>query len=192
MAGPFTAADLAVLARPHVARAWFVRLDLPTGEWRVHSGAGRARIGGQDWQGINDPVGGVLVSIGQVEEPRFGSAVAVTLALSGANRAFLQSVHASAREIEGRAADVYWAAFDQETQAPVTGLKSLFGRGRMTSPSIHWQGRGLRTVSVTVESIWSSQNFAPGGLWNDAGQQRRFPGDKGLAFVNQKVSENWQ
>lgn len=191
MPGPFTPADLAALTRPHVARLWLARLDLPTGEWRVHSGAGPLTLGGFAWRGVNDPAGGVLVSLGQVEEPRFGSAVAITLTLSGANRAFLQSVHATARQIEGRPADVYWAAFDQETQQPITGLKTLFGRGRMTSPSIHWQGMGVRTVSITVESIWSAKNFAPGGLWNDAGQQRRFPGDKGLAFVNQKVSENW-
>jgi hypothetical protein len=187
-----TAEMLDALASPHVARAWFVRLDLPTGEWRVHSGSGSVYIGGERWQGINDPIGGMLAGISTIEEPRFGSAVAVTLSLSGANSAFIQSVHATARDIEGRAADIYFAHFDLETQQIIGGLQPLFARGRMTSPSIEWQGIGVRTVSVTVESIWSTQNFAPGGMWNDAGQQRRFPGDRGLEFVGQKVSENWQ
>lgn len=183
---------LDALSSPHVARAWFVRLDLPSGEWRVHTGSGSVYIGGERWQGITDPIGGTLVGISTIDEPRFGSAVAVTLTLSGPNEDFILSVHTNAREIEGRAADIYFAHFDTETQQIIGGLQPLFARGRMTAPSIEWQGVDFTRVSVTIESIWSTHNFAPGGMWNDAGQQRRYPGDRGLEFVGQKISENWQ
>jgi hypothetical protein len=187
----FTEADLDWLARPHISRAWFLELDLPSGVARLHSGTGRVQAGGYEWRGVTDPIGGTVVSIADVEEPRFGQAVAVNITLSGANKEFFKSVHTSAKAIEGRRGDLYWAAFDGETQKIwPAGLKRLFP-GKITSPSLQWQGIGVRTVSITLESLWSSQNFPVGGKWNGADQRRRYPGDKGLDFVGVKVSENW-
>lgn len=187
----FSEADLDWLARPHIARAWFLEMDLPTGIARLHSGTGRVTIDDQEWRGVTDPIGGQIVSLANVEEPRFGQAVAVTVTLSGANKDFFKSVHTNARDIEGRRGDLYWAAFDGETQQIwPAGLKRLFP-GKITAPSLQWQGVGVRTVSVTLESIWSSQNYAVGGKWQGADQRRRYPGDKGLDFVGVKVSENW-
>ena len=187
----FTEAELDWLARPHIARAWFHDLDLPTGHAYLHNGTGRITIGSHEWRGVTDPVGGQIVSMGNVEEPRFGQAVAVDVTLSGANKDFFKSVHASARAIEGRRGDLYWAAFDAETATIwPRGLVRLFP-GKITSPLLQWQGIGGRTVSITLESIWSSQNYAVGGKWQGADQRRRFPGDKGLDFVGVKVSENW-
>ncbi|WP_353641315.1 transcriptional regulator [Mesorhizobium sp. WSM2239] len=186
----FSEADLDRLAGPHVARAWFLEMDLPAGLTRLHSGTGRKTVGGFEWRGVTDPIGGQLVSLSGIEEPRFGQAVAVSVTLSGANADFFKSVHTDARAIEGKRADLYWATFDGETGEVLIGLKKLFP-GKITSPSLQWQGIGLRTVSITIESIWSSQNYAVGGKWNGADQRRRYPGDKGLDFVGVKVSENW-
>lgn len=184
--------DSEALARPHVARLWLAKLDLPTGIAFLHSGTGRVTIDGQVWRGVSDPVGGRLVSVGQVDEPQFGQAASVTLVLAGADKAFIQSVHATASQVEGRAATVYWAAFDGETQQLVTALIPVFPFGRMTSPTIKWQGIGVREVSLTVESIWQAKNFPPGGRWNPADQHRRFPNDKGLDFVGVEITDYWQ
>ncbi|MDR7220361.1 transcriptional regulator [Aminobacter aminovorans] len=180
-----------MLSSPHVARAWFLELDLSDGLLRLHNGVGRITVGGRDWNGVTNPLGGQMVSLSNVEEPRFGQAVAVNITLSGANRAFLQTVHSTRREIEGRRADLYWAAFDGETGELLLGLKRLFP-GKITSPVIHWQGIGSRLVNVTIESIWSGDNYPFGGRWNDADQRRRYPGDKGLQYVGVKVQEQWQ
>ncbi len=187
----FSTDDLARLSAPHVARAWFLALDLPDGVVRLHNGVGRVSLGGQEWSGVTNPVGGQMVSLSNVEEPRFGQAVAVNITLSGANKAFLQSVHATRREVEGRRADLFWAAFDGETGELLFGLKRLFP-GKISSPVIHWQGVGVRLVTVTIESIWSGDNFPFGGRWNDADQRRRYPDDKGLQYVGVKVQEQWQ
>lgn len=184
--------DAAKLRRPHVARAWFGQFDFPDGMKYLHSGTGRVQVGGHEYLGVSDPISGRMVSVAQVEEPQFGQAAAVALVMSGASKAFIQSVHATAREIEGRSATLLWAAFDAETQEIITPLIPLFPRGRMSAPAIHHQGIGIRYVAITIENIWSAQNFAPGGRWSPADQRRRFPGDKGLDFVNVKVSENWQ
>lgn len=187
----FTPADLDWLGRPHIARAWFLELDLPEGIRRVHTGTGRKTIGGYEWLGVTDPMGGQLVSMANVEEPRFGQAVAVQITLSGANKEFFKAVHTNARELEGRRADLFWCAFDPETEEVwPRGLVKLFP-GRISSPALRWEGIGIRTVSITVESIWSSQNYQFGGKWNDADQKRRFPGDKGLMYVGVKVHETW-
>ena len=180
------------LARPHVARAFFADLDLPSGMAYLHSGVGPVAIGSRTYKGVSDPIGGRLVSIGQIDEPQFGQAAAVNLTLSACDRDFLESVRATAREIEGRAATIYFAAFDGETEELITDLIPLFPFGRMTAPKIKFQGIGIRLVTLTIESIWQAKNFPPGGRWSASGQQKRYPGDKGMDYVGVKVTEFWQ
>lgn len=189
MSAVFSPTDIERLARPHVARAWFAELDLPSGLARLHNGVGRVSVGGYEWLGVTDPLGGRMVAVTGVEEPVFGQAAAVMITLTGANKAFLQSVHATARQIEGRDASIYWAAFDGETQQILIEPKLLFPRGKMTAPAIQWTGIGVRLVTLTIESIWSAKNFAPGGRWNAADQKRRYPGDRGGEFIGVTVSE---
>jgi hypothetical protein len=191
MSAIFTPAEIELLRYPHVSRAWFAYLDLPTGAAYLHSGAGTVTIDGQEWIGVTDPVGGRIVSISGIREPAFGQAAAVNIILSGADSAFVQSVHATAAEIEGRAANIYWCAFDAETQSPITALKGLYVRGYMTSPSIRWAGIGRRTIALTIENIWSAKNFRPGNRWNGTGQRELYPGDKGLDYTGQRIVENW-
>jgi hypothetical protein len=193
MSALISPSEMELLARPHVARLWFAKLDLPSGLTYLHSGSGTATIEGQDWRGVSDPLErGQFVSINQVEEPAFGQATAVTVTLGAANRDFVRSVHATAREIEGRAGDIYWAAFDGETQRIILGLVPLFPAGRMSSPAIQWSGIGRRMVSITIENRFAAQNFPPGGRWNNAGQLQRYPGDLGLEYVGVEISETWK
>lgn len=185
----FTNAEREFLRRPHIARAWFLRLGLPSGTWRLHNGVGRKVVGGVEWRGVTDLGGQQLVAISAVEDPRFGQAAKVDITLAGINVNFLRSVKDQAREIEGAPADLYWCAFDQETHEPWSGgLKKLFP-GYLSSPKRQSQGIGLRTVSFTIETLWQSQNFVFGGSWTDADQQQRYPGDKGLQYVGVKVTE---
>lgn len=189
MANLFSSEDRAFLRRPHISRVWFAEIDLPSGVARLHSGSGRVFVGGHEWRGVTDPGGSQLVSIGAVEEPRFGQAAKVDVVLSGVNVAFLRSIKDMARSIEGRSANIYWCAFDQETaESWGGGMKKLFP-GKLSSPVMRWVGIGTRTVSFAIEGPWHSQNFPFGGKWNPADQRRRYPGDKGLDFVGVKVQE---
>jgi hypothetical protein len=187
--GLFTADQAARLRRPHVARAWFARINLPSGVSYLHSGYGTVTVEGQDWIGVDDPFGGRAIGIGQIDEPRFGSAAAVTIVLTGVNLEFLRSVRELRRSIEGRPADIFFGLFDQETQELIGPLVPLFDRGRMTAPAWSIEGVGLRTVTITVENIWASQNYAPSGRWNDSDHQRRFPGDRFFQWVGVKIQE---
>lgn len=185
----FSDEDRAFLRRPHIARAWFATLYLPSGTWNVHNGVGKKFVGGIEWSGVSDPAGRQLVSVSAVEDPRFGQAAKIDIVLSGVNIEFLRSVKSTAREIEGAVADVYWCAFDQETQEVwAGGLKKLFP-GYLSAPKRQSQGIGMRLVSFTIETMWQSQNFPFGGRWTSADQRRRYPGDKGLDYVGVKVTE---
>jgi hypothetical protein len=185
----FSTEDREFLRRPHIARAWFCTLYLPSGTWNVHNGYGNVTIGDTEWHGVSDPAGRQLVSLSAVEDPRFGQAAKVDIVLSGVSVDFIRSVKQTAREIESSRADVFWCAFDQEThEVWPSGLKKLFP-GYISAPKRHSQGIGVRTVSFTIETLWQSQNYPFGGRWTNADQMRRFPGDKGLEFVGVKVTE---
>lgn len=187
----FSATDLERLARPHVARAYFLEADLPSGTARFHNGVGTATVGGYDWKGVTDPLGSQMVSLSPIDEARFGYASSVQIMLSGANLAFFKSMHDTARSLEGRDATLYWACFDGETGEVLIGLRRIF-RGQMSAPTLRWSGIGERSVGITIESIWSAQNYPFGGRWNDADQRRRYAGDKGLIYVGQDVTEQWK
>lgn len=186
----FSEADREWLSAPHVARQWFGWFDLPSGPAWLHNGVGRVTIGGQEYRGISDPVGGQLVSVSAVEDPRFGIAAKVDIVIGGVSSTFFQSVKADARALEGRQATLRFALFDPETGNNLL-FKSLLP-GRMSSPSLHRKGIGERYIGLTIESFWSAQNYPFGGRWSPADQLRRYPGDKGLDFLGVKVAEQWE
>lgn len=184
----FSAADLEKLRSPHVARAWFGEFNLPSGVRRLHSGTERVSVGGQTWEGVADPVSGQMVSISQVQDPRFGEAASVQITIASPTVSFFKSVKDDARTIEGRGADIYWAAFDQET-FEVLMFKRLFP-GQMSAPELIREF-GVRKFRIVVESQWHAFGFSFGGKWNHSDQQRRYSGDLGMEFVGVEISENW-
>jgi hypothetical protein len=184
----FSEDDFERLSGPHVSRAWFAEIDYPSGIKRLHSGVGRFTAGGYEWRGVTDPVGGQLVSIAAVEDPRFGQAAAVAITLGGISVEFWREVKDMARQMEGRRVDLYWASFDPETGEIDVTLKKMFP-GKISAPSLHRAGIGIRNASFTIESLWQSQNYPFGGRWNSADQERRFPGDLGGQFIGVKVQE---
>lgn len=184
----FSEADFYRLSAPHIARAWFAEIDLPSGIKRLHNGVGDVPAGGHLWTGITDPIGGQLVGIDQVEDPRFGQAPTVVIMIGGITLDFWREIKQTAREMEGRRCDIFWAEFDAETGEIGVTLKKLFP-GRITSPSLHKSGPAIRSAAITIESMWQSQNYPFGGRWNATDQQRRYPGDLGGQFIGVKTQE---
>lgn len=189
MSSLFTTQEQEALNAPHVTRAWFLELDHPDGTKRYHNGYGDLSLplpsGGDpvDWIGVSNPFTNVVSVIGQVEDPRFGSAPTVSVVLTGVSSAFMKQWKDDARDIEGRSATVYWAAVDPESPNPdglITSLKPLFPGGKVTAPRLT-RTVSMNFISLTVESFFHAQNFPGGEMWSDAGQQRRFPGDLGLS-----------
>ena len=184
----FSTDDLDVLSGPHVARLWFAEIDLPSGLKRLHNGVGTIDVGGHEWTGVTDPIGAQLVAVDAVEDPRFGQAASVGITIAGISVEFWKEIKSTAREMEGRRCDLFWAAFDPETEENRIALKKLFP-GKISAPQLQHTGIGVRAAMFTVESFWQSQNFPFGGRWNASDQERRYPGDKGGQFIGIKVQE---
>lgn len=187
----YTQDEMAKFRRPHVTRCWFGEFFLPSGTVRLHPGVGTVWAGGHEWKGVSDPIGGQLVSIGQVEDPRFGQAAAVAIVISGANPAFVKMIDEDAAAIEGSSVNLYWCCFDGETGEQIIPLRSAFP-GLLSSPAIEWDGPDRVTVAFTVESIWVSMNEPYGGEWSATGVAIMNPGDRGGEYIGVKVEERLQ
>lgn len=188
MSAIFSPTDFDLLSGHHVCSSWFLELNLPGGWHYLHSGTGRINLGGRLWRGVSDPIAGSLVSVSNISEPRKGVARAVQIVMSGADRQFLQSIHAARGTIEGREANLHFAVSDPETGKIIMGLHQLFP-GYISSPEIVSEAIGLRTVAVKIESRWAGMRFDPLGMWSPAGQRKRYPGDLGMDFMGVNISE---
>lgn len=183
----FVAADLDALEAPHVCRATFADIQLPSGRRRFHTGMGTVSIGGHDWEGVADPFGGQLVQVGQIQEPRLGEAPSVSIAISGANAEWMKTLWDD--DVEGAPASLYWAMFDGETGDVVLDLRLLV-EGRLSAPQFRWLSFRTAEIAVTVESKYSSLQYpTPEMEWTTASQRRRYPGDKGLDFLGSDLVE---
>lgn len=183
----FTTDEMARLAGPHVRRAWFAHIDLPSGERRLHTGMGPVTIGGYTWDGISDPFGGQLVGIGTVEEPEFGAAPYVDIVMSGASQTFLKQVWDDREEVEASTCDLYFAVFDAETGEVLISLKKLFP-GKLSGLRFHFGQNTVRTINLKVVTPSEGRNFpTTQAEWSPAGQRRRYPGDKGLDQINSDI-----
>lgn len=182
-----TPADLDALEAPHVARAMFADVQLPSGRRRFHTGVGPITLGGHLWEGVSDPEGGQWVAVGQLQEPRLGEAPAVDVIFSGASKTWLRDVWNDT--VEGASCDLYWAMVDQETGAVILDLRLLF-EGRLSAPRFEMVGANVRTIAVTIESVYSSLQYpTPEMEWTTASQRRRYPGDKGLDWLGSDLVE---
>lgn len=193
MANLFTSADRAVLKRPHVGQAYFVDMALPTlGTLRFHNGVGTVTANSQEWRGVSSPDGQQMAQVGAIEEPRFGTAPAVAIVLSGVSADFMSEVKGIAREMEGSAANVHFAVFDAETQDELM-FRTLV-EGFVSAPQMVWQidpqGRRARAIVLTIESEEQAKNFSTAERWSPAGIRKRFGANvKGLDFMGVDVKE---
>jgi len=188
----FSTADMDVLSGPHVQRAWFVEVHFPSGIRRYHTGMGKKTIGGYVWDGVSDPFGGALVGLSSIEEPAFGSAVAIDVLFSGASKEFLKSIWDDKDDIEGAQCDVYFAVVDAETGNILIDLKKVFD-GKLTAPGIVFRGASIRSIGLKIISIFEGINFpTTKSMWSPAGQRERFAGDKGFDFINATVVEEYK
>ena len=185
----FTPDEIEAASAPNVARSIFVEIEMPEGPLYLHNGISRVFLDGKEWLGLTDPFGGRLVGVEGLEQPYPGQAAAVTLTLSGADRNFVIYLRSIARQIEGNECNIYWCMFDERTGEAISELRGVFLRGVISAPTFKHEGISTRTISITVENIWASMNFAGGRRWNDADQQRFYPGDKGLQYAGVKILE---
>ncbi|MBZ0164561.1 MAG: hypothetical protein K8H74_17845 [Notoacmeibacter sp.] len=189
----FTEAEMHEMGQsPDVARTWLLEADLAAGTYYYVKGTGTLTLDGHDWTGVDDPAGGQFVALGAVDASRFPQATAIQITIAAPSYAFMRSIHENARDIEGRAATLYWAMFNPETEK-IIGTKKRVVTGSLSRPHRHASARtGARLITINLEGPWLAKNHPFGGQFTDGWHQREWPGDKYFEYAGTEVVEPWE
>jgi hypothetical protein len=171
---PQTLAALA--AGSTVNRAALVQLDFTSGTKYLFEGLGILQTAGQDWLGF-----GHLVRVTGMEQASRGNAPVATFTLSGVDREFVNYASNSASEVKGRPLTVF-AQFLADRMQPLDSPLAVY-TGEMDVMRFSAQGPRERSITVTVESLFSDRASAPYSFLTDVDQKARYPGDRGLEFA---------
>ena len=160
---------------------------------RLWTGQGTLTFDGQEWTGT-----GVLLTVSNIEETAEISARGATLTLSGVNSEIISL--ALQEPYQGRVCNIYFGMFArgnllQESgdflllesgekillENRETGLTSIFS-GYMDQLNIE-EGPDTSTVEMRVENRLIDLERQRTRRYTNADQKNRFPGDRGLEFV---------
>ncbi len=159
--------------------AAFVKLEFDSGDVCLWTGLGPMEFGGDTYTGAGD-----LGEINGVSEDAELGRTGVELSIRGMPAEFVAI--ALGEDFTGRRATIYQGYLNQTTMQLVDDPFILF-RGRMDSAEI-LQG-GTFSVSVFVESRFAAWDRPLVRRYNNGDQQSRYPGDKGLEFVEQTTDK---
>lgn len=180
----------AALKAQHVPALMLAELDFPDGFVRLNN-SGQNMV----WNGNTFYGQGSLVSISAAEEAASLEAKGITLQLSAITLAPIPGSPdglniiqvARAQRYQGRNATVWLAPLDPDTFAPLIDPCVLFS-GRMNK--MDFQVADTATFSLACEARTADWNKPRMRRYNDADQRARFPGDRGLEFMEQNVEKN--
>ena len=167
--------NLTAVGADSVAPILFSELDFSGGFVRVHSGLGTITWGGYDWLGV-----GTFGNVSAVEDSAEMQRQTMSYTLNGIPSEMMSIV--LGEEYQGRSATLYLGFFDTTTHI-LTDTPVLVALGKMDVATID-QGETL-SVTVTAESRVSAWNRPIVRRYTHAEQIARFPGDKGLEFIDQ-------
>lgn len=161
----------------------FAELDFPSGFVRVHTIIGTITWGGYDWTGV-----GTLGQVSTVEESAELSRKTITYTLSGIPGSMISIV--LGEQYQGRTAKLYFGVLSPTT-GQLIATPVLIDRGLMDVSEIE-EGETC-SVTITAENRIASWDRPVVRRYTNADQQARFPGDKGLEFVDQAADKeiNW-
>lgn len=155
-----------------------VALDFSSGFVRAHTGVGTIVYGGNSYLGV-----GTLGGISTVQETGELGANGVTLTLSGVDPANIS--RALGEHYQGRSATIYLGLADTATSVLIDAV-TLF-KGRMDTQTITLGEQGA--ISLKIESPVADWARPRVRRYNNADQQKLYPGDKGLEFAEQTVDK---
>jgi hypothetical protein len=152
--------------------------DFVSGHIRVHTGAGPIGYAGSTFNGIGD-----FGKISALEENALVQASGLSLTLSGIDPDQLSI--ALGEHYQGRALILYVGMLDSDLQL-------------VDDPVILWQGRmdtmmitlgGSATITITAQNPLADWDRPRVRRYNNDDQQARYPGDKGLEYVEKTVNK---
>lgn len=162
-----------------IAPVLFLDLGFDNGTVRMHSWLGDITWDGNTYTGI-----GQLGAVSPVEEDAELTRTPLKLTLSGIPTAMISIV--LNEQYQGRSATLYLGYLNPSTLQLINDPLILY-RGRMDTADIE-QGENL-TVTLSVESRFAAWDRPLVRRYNNADQQSRYPGDRGLEFVEQSTEK---
>ena len=179
MTRDIAAATLSASAAPVILPVFFVKLEFDTGDVCLHTTLGEISWGGDTYVGAGD-IGG----ISPVDEDTELARSTLQLSLRGLPTDLISVV--GNEHYQGRPATLYLGYLDQSTRQLVADPVIVY-KGRMDTATTQ-VGQEL-TVSLTVESRFAAWDRPLIRRYNNADQQSRYPGDRGLEFVEQTTEK---
>lgn len=170
MTRSWSAGARSALDASNVALLFFVQADFASGSVRLCTAPYDVQWDGQTWTGL-----GSILSIGTVGETTDIEAQGLALQLSGVNDALLALAYNS--DYQGRLLQL-WAAPLADPLA-LTDVRRIWV-GYLDTMSVD---DGEMSITLEAEHALARLQRPPGGTYNDADQQSRFAGDRGLEFV---------
>ena len=179
MSRGLSSANLAEVTAEVLHPILFMSLELGSGTVRIHSETGTFTWGGFDWLGVGD-----FGSISQVEEGSDLSRRTTTYGLTGITSAYLAAI--LGENYQGKPAKLYVGLLNLTTRQLVD-TPELIDQGKLDEPEIK---RGTTaSITITAENRFSAWDRAQIRRITNADQQSRFPGDRGLEFVDQAAQK---
>lgn len=161
----------------------FAELDFSGGMVRAHNQLGTITWGGNDWLGV-----GTFAKVSVIEESAELSKRTITFTLNGIPTE-LRSLVLN-EDYQGRSAKLYVGFIDQTTGQLVSD-PDLLDQGRMDVSDTEI-GKDI-SITITAESRVSAWDRPLVRRYTNADQQSRFPGDRGLEYIDQAANKaiNW-
>jgi hypothetical protein len=157
----------------------FVKFEFDGGDVNLHTELGDITWGGDTYTGV-----GSLGSVGVSEEVSDLSNTPLNLTLSGIPNDLISIL--LNEYYQGRRATLYLGYLDMTTRQLVADPIILY-RGLIDTADI--QQDKTCTVTLSVQSRFAAWDVPLIRRYNNADQQARYPGDKGLQFVEQAVDK---
>ncbi len=173
-----SAAALAVIESGDIRPLDLVKIEYDDATVAVHSGVGTLVYDGVSFLGV-----GQYGGISSVSEDNELQAANVTLALSGVDPNLISQ--ALGTDWQGRLCTIYRAFLDSSYAVIIDPI--VIFKGRLDQQNIT-MGSTAR-IDVVVENLTSDWQRSRVARFNNAEQQRRFAGDKGLQFVEQATDK---
>lgn len=185
-------ATLDALSAPHVARSQMISVEFPNEVRYYHLGAGKLQSLGKTWLGVNDPAGAQIVSMTSIQKGTFGEAPYIDIVMSAATSTLVREYLDGKADFEGASCNFYQRIVDQETNKEIVPPRLQF-EGRLTQGKLRRVGTKYRTLAFTVVSLSEGLNFPAAKFdWSNSAQQQRYPGDRGLEYIDDNIQHEWK
>lgn len=163
--------------------AIFVQAAFATTTLYLWTGRGSVSWNGQTWLGV-----GTLGSVSTIEEGSDVQARGIVLTMTGLDATLLTDVMTEMQQ--GLPVTVYLGLFDASLTLIANPVISF--RGRMDQPTLDVDGT-TATIQIACESRLLDLNTPAERRYTNDDQQRDYPNDRGLEFVNsiQELTIYW-